>query len=317
MALSIFTAFIGIYRFYRYLPFLSVFSFGKTYRYLPFLSKFTVFIGIYRIYRYLLLSFLFYRAIHPNSFFKMQKEDNEVKEKQLQSKKDAEDEWEKSTSIRGYFGPLNKNKRLEGLSQPSMTDYAQAKKWPPQSEQQLEFDTIITLGLALSNLPFSVIESEGFKLILNYLCPRANLKSPRTLSTHKLPMIYKNLRKEVKETIEKDIPSCDMVALTTDGWTARNGDPFVSLTLHYVDAMYELKKLTLDCQNFIGRHTGSLLGQGLDHMIARFPALTRDNLHKVCVHFLRFMCYLSEFTVFIEIYRFYRNLPFLPIFLCR
>jgi hypothetical protein len=221
--------------------------------------------------------------MHPTSFFKMQKEENEQKEGELKAKKDAEEEWEKSTSIRGFFGPINKNKRLDNLTQASMSDFTQSKKWQPQSDQQLEFDTVITLGLALANLPFAMIENEGFKLILNYLCPRANLKSPSTLSKHKLPMIYKNLRKEVKATIEKDIPSCDMVALTTDGWTARNGDPFVSLTLHYVDAMYELKKLTLDCQNFVGRHTGSLLGQGLDHMVARFPALTRDNLHKVCV----------------------------------
>jgi hypothetical protein len=231
-----------------------------------------------------MLNFLaFFRAIHPNSFFKMQKEENEAKETQQQEKREAEEEWEKSHTIKGHFAPTNKNQRLDALSQSKISDFNQAKKWPPQSEHQLEFDTILTLFLSLANLPFSLIENKGFQLFIKYLCPRANLKSPNTYYRHKLPMVYKNLRKEVKEVIEKDIPSCDMVALTTDGWTARNGDPFVSLTLHYVDAMYELKKLSLDCQNFIGRHTGALLGQGLDTMISRYPALTRDNLHKVCV----------------------------------
>ena len=54
-----------------------------------------------------------------------------------------------------------------------------------------------------------------------------------------------------------------MAAFTTDGWTARNGDPFVSLTLHYVTKDFELKNLSLECKNFIERYTGVLIAQGL------------------------------------------------------
>ena len=74
-----------------------------------------------------------------------------------------------------------------------------------------------------------------------------------------------------------------MTAFTTDGWTARNGDPFVSLTLHYVTKDSELKKLSLGCQNFIGRHTGVLLAQGLDRIMSQFPALQREDLYKLGV----------------------------------
>ena len=75
-------------------------------------------------------------------------------------------------------------------------------------------------------------------------------------------MIYRNLRRDVKKQLERDIPHCQMAAFTTDGWTAKNGDPFVSFTLHYVTKDFELKKLSLDGQNFIGSHTGVLLAQG-------------------------------------------------------
>ena len=129
----------------------------------------------------------------------------------------------------------------------------------------------------------NVIETAGFKMLMNYHCPRANLKSPTTLSKYKLPMIYRNLRCDVKKQLERDIPHCKTAAFTTDGWTVRNCDPFVSLKLHYVSKDFELKRLSLGCQNIIGRHTGLLLAQGLDHMISQFPALQSKDLYKVGV----------------------------------
>ena len=53
--------------------------------------------------------------------------------------------------------------------------------------------------------------------------------------------------------------------------------------MHYVTKDFKLKKLSLDGQNFIGRHTGVLLAQRLDHMISQFPALQTEDLYKVGV----------------------------------
>ena len=143
----------------------------------------------------------------------MQKVDNENKEKKLQEKRNAQAEADLSSTIRRYFGPINKNKRLDSLPhgassshQTKMDHFTETIKWPSQSAQQLEFDTILTLALVLSNLPFHVIETAGFKMLLNYPCSQANLKSPTTLSKYKLPIIYRNLRRDVKMEIERDIP---------------------------------------------------------------------------------------------------------------
>ena len=219
----------------------------------------------------------------------MQKTDNENKEEELQQKRYAQTEADKSSTKRGFFGPINKNKRLDSLPQGASSnrqteidDFTETIKWPPQSALQLEFNTILNLVQVLSNLQFHVVEFAGFKMLMNYLCSRATLKSPTT-SKYKLPMTYRNLRRYVKKQLEKDIPHFEIAAFTTDGWTARNGDTFVSVTLHYVTKDFELKKLFLDCQNFIGRHTGVLFAQGLDHMISQFPALQREDLYKVGV----------------------------------
>jgi hypothetical protein len=96
-------------------------------------------------------------------------------------------------------------------------------------------------------------------------------------------MIHYNVEKAVIEQLEEDIPDCQMVAFTSDGWTAPNNDPYESLTLHYVNNDFELKKLSLDCQNFVTRKTGVLLGKGLDSMISKFEVLKREELKRVCV----------------------------------
>jgi len=225
----------------------------------------------------------------------------EVKAQEQAEKADAEEEYENHQLGKGNFAPIFTNKRLaysqsqsqqpEAQSQSqsqgkqaTLDKFVQIKKWPLQSDKQLEFDTILTLALVLANLPFSIVENPGIKMLLTYLLPKATIKSPTTLSKSKLPMLYRNLRKEVRKQLEKDIPHCKLVAFTTDGWTARNNDPFESLTVHYVTKDFELKKLSLDCQNFIARKTGVLLAKGLDSMISKFPIFKEQaNLTKVCV----------------------------------
>ena len=141
----------------------------------------------------------------------------------MKIKRDAQTEADKSSTIRGFFGPINKNKRLDSLPQGASSrqteidDFTETIKWPPQSALQLEFDTILTLAMVLSNLPFHVVETTGFQMLMNYLCPRATLKSPTTLYKYKLPMIYRNIRRDVKKQLERDIPHCEIAAFTTDG----------------------------------------------------------------------------------------------------
>ena len=43
-------------------------------------------------------------------------------------------------------------------------------------------------------------------MLLNYLCPQANLKSPSTLFKYKLPMIYRNLRRDVIDHMISQFP---------------------------------------------------------------------------------------------------------------
>jgi hypothetical protein len=72
--------------------------------------------------------------------------------------------------------------------------------------------------------------------------PRVQIKSSSTFRRNKCPLLYQNLRKALKAELEKDLKDVNGVGLTTDGWTSRNNDPYQSLTLHYINKDFNLKR---------------------------------------------------------------------------
>jgi hypothetical protein len=77
----------------------------------------------------------------------------------------------------------------------------------------------------------------------------------------------------VRETLKK-VPS--KISFTFDAWTSALGDPYLSLTAHYIDApadcpnAWELKSDQLIFQEIQGRHTGRNMGDILVHALDRY-----------------------------------------------
>jgi hypothetical protein len=60
------------------------------------------------------------------------------------------------------------------------------------------------------------------------------------------------------------------VAVTTDLWTLRYGDPFMCLTLHYITDDYKYCSWVADCSYFSGSHTGDAIKERMEHEIEKF-----------------------------------------------
>ncbi len=107
-------------------------------------------------------------------------------------------------------------------------------------------------------------------------------------------MLYDQLRSYVNSQLEKDLPSCQGVAVTTDLWTSKANDSFISLTLHYIiekkdpkfagQSTLELKSLVLHCIPFDApSHTAVAIGRSLDKVIGEIPGLKIDTM-RIAVH---------------------------------
>jgi hypothetical protein len=79
------------------------------------------------------------------------------------------------------------------------------------------------------------------------------------------------------------LPESDAVSFTTDLWTSRNNDGYLSATIHFVDSYWSMRKFTLACQPFAGSHTAERISRALDEIIREIPGL-KDDCLKIAVH---------------------------------
>ena len=119
--------------------------------------------------------------------------------------------------------------------------------YSPNDAKQLRTDLEVVAMLAQCNLPFSHIESQGFKRFISHLDPKVTVKSADTYSKTKLPLLYKNVQREVHRVLEKDLPQCDGVAFTVSENSIH--DSARIFEVHYIDKDWALKSYVVDCKS--------------------------------------------------------------------
>lgn len=80
--------------------------------------------------------------------------------------------------------------------------------------------------------------------------------------------------------IERDLANIKYFATTTDLWSSRTMDPYMSLTIHYIDEDFAMQSRCLQTSFFPQDHTGESIAQGLREAMASW-SLQEDRL--VCI----------------------------------
>ena len=127
-------------------------------------------------------------------------------------------------------------------------------------------------------MPFSVVEKEGFKRVLNAMQPRFNLVS-RTTITKDCINIYETERKKLRFIFES---SASCVCLTTDLWTSIQNLGYICLTAHYIDKEWILQKRIINFRVLPTPHRGEIIAQSVETCllgwgIDKVNTLTVDN----------------------------------------
>ena len=84
---------------------------------------------------------------------------------------------------------------------------------------------------------------------MNYAAPKFTVKDRKTYA-RKIEHKYENIKQQVNDIILKCKPEMESISCTTDMWTSRANDPYISLTLHYIDAKFKLHRWTPFVRNF-------------------------------------------------------------------
>ena len=102
---------------------------------------------------------------------------------------------------------------------------------------------------------------------MQFACPQANIKSSTTMRRRLCPLVYNNVMCAVNDVLVKELPKTDGFAITADHWTSRANESYQSMTLHYINDKYELKKFSMECWKFKGTKTADNIAKVLDSQV--------------------------------------------------
>jgi len=111
-----------------------------------------------------------------------------------------------------------------------------------------------------------------------------------------VPLLYANCKAQVDKVLAKELPDCRGVCFTADYWTSRAADPYLGMTLHYINSEFQLKKFLVSCRSADYRHTAVNIGSHMDKVIRNFR--TNSNL----TSFYSKFPYVLKFNILFFVY---------------
>ena len=113
-----------------------------------------------------------------------------------------------------------------------------------------EIDKLVADFVAEDLRPIATVDGSGFKRLLNFLEPSYSVPS----RTHIMSLLRKK-HVSLKQELLIEVASHNL-ALTTDIWTSRATEAYITITAHYIDDDWNLVSKVLCTEGMPERHTG-------------------------------------------------------------
>ena len=96
--------------------------------------------------------------------------------------------------------------------------------------------------------------------------PRYLIPSRQHFSQVVMPKLYQEVRAHVVEVCRR----ADTVSITTDGWTSRAMQSYITITAHVINAEWELAGFVLQTRPLLESHTGANIAEVLKEAVAEW-----------------------------------------------
>ena len=105
--------------------------------------------------------------------------------------------------------------------------------------------------IAVDDQPFSIVNNQGFRQVLQLAEPRYTLPSDTYLCQTAVPDLYKSVYAQVADRVQ----SVKFVSFTTDTWTtSTSSESLISLTGHWIDEEWKRRAAVLQTSHLPGSH---------------------------------------------------------------
>ena len=175
-----------------------------------------------------------------------------------------------STSLPPKTTPVQQQQKTIESALSSVINYDK------KSKRHCDITNAVAYCIAKDMLPISTVENKGFKWMLKVVDPRYKLPGRKHFSQTTLPQMYN----ECRERVEKELQNVAHFATTSDMWSSRTSEPYMSLTVHLIDKDWNLLSKCLQTAYFPEDHTGEIIAAGLSEALASW-GLSEDK--QVCI----------------------------------
>ena len=168
------------------------------------------------------------------------------------------------------------------------------KKFSTNSKEHRKLNEAVTNCLVRGVMPVYTVDKPGFRAMIQALNPRYQLPCKDYFSKVAIPSMYENTRAQISLKMKKE---AHYFSATTDLWSSCTSDPYLSLTVHYVDTEWNLQSHCLQANYMPEDHTGEQLQDALSMAFdewnldsSKLVAVTTDNGSNI-----RLACELLKF----------------------
>ncbi|KAL3972567.1 protein-disulfide reductase (glutathione) [Sarotherodon galilaeus] len=164
-------------------------------------------------------------------------------------------EYQESQKLRTAQRPNQSSGNKKGDLTRQQTNIFQAfSKGTPYakpSQRWIDITNAITVYLCKDMVPFLTVEKSDFKNMVKTLDPRYEVPDRKRFSRTEMPKLFDQVREQVK----KELRSIKHYATTTDLWLSRTMEPYISLTVHFINGEWKLCSRCLQTSYFPEDHT--------------------------------------------------------------
>lgn len=159
--------------------------------------------------------------------------------------------------------------------------FASVTPYEKGSKRQKDITDAITFHLAKDMVPINTVTKHGFANMIRSLDQRYVMPSRTYFSQIAIPELYDKCKAQVETELLSQVK---FYAATTDLWSSRTTEPYISLTVHFVDEGFQLRSRCLQTAFFPNDHTGENIAMGMREALAawgldekRLVTITTDN----------------------------------------
>ncbi|XP_034174846.1 E3 SUMO-protein ligase ZBED1-like [Osmia lignaria lignaria] len=169
-------------------------------------------------------------------------------------------------------------KNEEGCSRPLL----QKMDLSYSSDRQEQISEALAHMIFLNMMPISFCSSEGFKQFMTILEPGYHCPSPESIM-HRLQLLYNEKRMK----IEEELSMASDIAITSDGWSSKSQDSYISMAAQFIDDKWIIKNYTLCTQPMEDHYTDENLTSMFNiikeewHLSGKVNSLVHDNAYNV------------------------------------